>query len=462
MDPSATPADISPKDTPMNKSPDDQRRARTATVGAFVGNALEWYDFFVFGTATALVFGRVFFPEFGPSAGLLASFATFWVGFLTRPLGGALFGHFGDRYGRKNVLVVTLVLMGSATALMGVLPTYGQVGILAPILLVALRALQGLAVGGEWGGAILIATENAPEKRKTLAGAWVQQGSPVGSILATTVFMLVGLLPDDDFYAWGWRVPFLLSLILIIVGLVLRLKVQESDEFTRTRVTESRVKVPVIAVLRGAPLVVLLAIAASVMSIALAYFSNTFLLAWTTGSLGIERQTMLNVLLGASVVQFFAQLGAAVLAERFGRLAVMQTGLLISLLIAAPFFLAIDDANVLFIAVTLYVTMAGVCAYFAVLATFLAYAFPPEVRYSGMSLSYQLCSSLIGGSTPFVAQWILNTTNNNTWGVAAFYCTMLIVTIAGVYGLHVVSTRSQRVESPVAQCAGEPLEGSFR
>jgi MFS family permease len=214
---------------------DVELRRRRATRAAFIGTAIEWYDFFIFGTAAALVFGPVFFPDLAPGTGLLASFATLWVGFLARPLGAAICGHLGDRYGRKNVLVGTLVLMGSASTCIGLLPTYAQIGVAAPIILVVLRLLQGLAVGGEWGGAVVMATEHAETGSKNRAGAWVQQGNPVGAILASVAFLVVGSLPDASFVSWGWRIPFLVSFVLILIGLVIRLKVEESDEFEELR-----------------------------------------------------------------------------------------------------------------------------------------------------------------------------------------------------------------------------------
>lgn len=418
-------------------------RQRRATLGAFVGNAIEWYDFFIFGTAAALVFGRVFYPEVAPGAALLASFATFWVGFLARPLGGMVFGHFGDKLGRKNVLVITLLLMGIATTLIGFLPGFDQIGVMAPILLVALRALQGIAVGGEWGGAVLMATENATEKKKGLAGAWVQQGSPVGSILATVMFLIVGGLPEDDFLSWGWRVPFLVSAVLVIVGLVIRAKVEESADFEAAKATNTVVKAPILEVFRSVPGIMVLGLISSVMAIALAYFTNTFLLSWTTGPLGIPRQTMLNILLGTAIVQFFAQLVAALLAERIGAMKVMVGGLAVMLIAVIPFFLAINSADPTAIAVLLFVTMFGGASYFALLASALAGAFPANIRYSGVSLSYQLCSTLIGGSTPLVAQLILNNSNGSPWGVAAYFAAMIVLTMIGVLGLFRTVARRQ-------------------
>jgi MFS family permease len=413
------------------------RRERRAAFGAFIGNAIEWYDFFIFGTAAALVFNRVFFPAIDPGTALLASFGTLWVGFLARPVGAVVFGHLGDKFGRKSVLVTTLVLMGVSTTLIGLLPTYDQIGVLAPVGLVILRALQGIAVGGEWGGAVLMATENARTTAKSTAGAWVQQGSPTGSILATGAFLAVGLLPDEQFYTWGWRLPFLVSIVLVVVGLVIRLKVEESIEFVESKKSQRTVDWPVLEVVRIAPKTIALGFLASATAISMAYFLNTFLLSWTTTTLGIERQTMLNVLLAAAVVQFFAQPTAAYLATKIGAHRVMVAGLTLTLVAVVPFFLAIGSANVLYIAITLFVSMVGACSYFAMLASTLAASFPAHVRYSGVSIAYQLCSSLIGGSTPLLAQWILNSSGDgrSTLGVGLFYSTILLATMLGVWGL---------------------------
>ena len=422
-------------------------------VGAFVGTAVEWYDFYIFGTAAALVFSKVFYPGASPGAALMASFATFWVGFLARPIGGAIFGHFGDKLGRKNILVITLVMMGTATTLIGLLPGYAQIGVLAPVLLIVLRALQGIAVGGEWGGAVLMATENASAKKKGLAGAWVQQGSPAGSIMATLMFMLVGLLPDEQFMSWGWRLPFLVSAVLVLVGLVIRLKVEESQDFLAAKEAKTVVQAPIAEVFRKAPTLVFLGIAASIMGISLAYFTNTFLLSWTTGSLGIERQTMLNILLGMAVLQFIWQPIAALIAERVGSTRVMVWGLVLATVMVVPFFLAVGSANPGAIAITLYVTCLGGTAYYALLANALAEAFPANIRYTGVSLAYQLCSSLIGGATPLVAQWILNSSNGSPWGVATFYAAMLLATIAGVSGLSRAARRTAAAATEVGQAA---------
>ncbi|UOQ56815.1 MHS family MFS transporter [Leucobacter allii] len=409
------------------------------TLGAFVGTAIEWYDFFIFGTAAALVFSRVFYPDIAPGAGLLASFATFWVGFLARPLGGIVFGHFGDKFGRKNVLVVTLLLMGIATTLIGALPSYAQIGIAAPILLVLLRALQGFAVGGEWGGAVLLATEGADAQKKGLAGTWVQQGSPAGAILAAVIFLIVGNLPDAQFFSWGWRIPFLLSAVLVIVALLIRMRVQESEEFVATKATRQVVKVPLIRVFATAPRALVFGILASILGISVAYFTNTFLLAWTTGTLEMDRQTIQLILLVGSIFQFIWQPIAALIAERVGAPAVMIASLALTLLLVVPFFLAIMSQNYVFLAVMAVLNTCAGAGYYGLLANALAEAFDVNVRYTGVSAAYQICATIIGGSTPLIAQSLL--TGVGPWAVAIYYAALVLLTVLGVLGLRRVSLR---------------------
>ncbi|WP_169252870.1 MFS transporter [Brevibacterium sp. 'Marine'] len=412
------------------------QRQKRSILGAFVGTAIEWYDFFSFGTAAALVFGTVFYPDLAQGSGLLASFATFWVGFLARPIGGLIFSHFGDRFGRKNTLIVTLLMMGIATTCIGLLPTYGQIGLAAPILLIVLRAIQGLAVGGEWGGAVVLATENSESSKRGFAGAWVQQGSPAGSILSTVAFMLVGLLPDDQFMSWGWRVPFLFSAILVIVALLIRSRVEESQEFTEVKAQGQTPKVPVLETFNVAGLLVFFGVLASIVGIASAYFNNTFMLSWTTGILGMDRTVILNLILLAAIVQFVWQPVAAKLSEKFGIRSILIWGLVLTLIVTPPFFLAIQSKNELFLAVTIVVNTIGATAYYAMLATALSEAFPARVRYTGVSLAYQLCATIFGGTTPIIAQWLLNTTGNSPWSVMTFYIVQVMLSIIGVVGLY--------------------------
>lgn len=409
--------------------------SRRSTIAAFVGTAIEWYDFYIFGTAAALVFGTVFYPELAPGAGLIASFATFWVGFLARPVGGLIFSHFGDRFGRKNTLVATLLLMGAGTMCIGLLPGYHTIGIAAPILLIVLRAVQGIAVGGEWGGAVVLATESASAGRRGMAGTWVQQGSPAGAVLATLAFMIVGMLPDEAFMSWGWRLPFLASAVLVLVALFIRLGVEESKDFEEVAARNETPSVPVVEALRTSPGIIVAGVLASITGIAFAYFTNTFLLAWTTGPLQMNRSVILNVLLIIAIVQFIWQPIAALIAERIGARTVMVGGLFLSVIIAPALFYAIQSGSALLLGLVLSANVLGATGYYALLANALSEAFPARIRYTGVSVSYQLCATLFGGSTPVIAQWLLNATDGNAWIVMCLYLLLLALTIIGTLAL---------------------------
>lgn len=400
--------------------------------GSFIGTAIEWYDFYLFATASALVFSHVFYPNAAPGAGLLASFATFWVAFACRPIGGIIFGNIGDRIGRKRTLVVTLVMMGTATALIGLLPGYTTIGVAGPIALVVLRGIQGLAVGGEWGGAAVLATESATSRKKAFAGSWVQQGSPAGSMLATLLFLLFGLMPDEAFMSYGWRIPFLLSAVLVVVGLVIRLKVDESAEFQEMQSKSGSAKLPVWEAIRNVPVPILLGILASILGISSQYFQNTFLVAWTTSQLGISRQTILMFVFFGALVQFIWQPLAALMTERAGFAPIIIGCLVFNLVLVAPYFHSIVSGNLVYLAVMLFFVTLGGTGYYSLLTFLLTSAFPVEYRYSAISLSYQLCATIFGGTTPFFAQLILNSTN--AAGVGIYYAGLIALTLVGVVG----------------------------
>jgi MFS family permease len=404
-----------------------------ARLAAFLGTTVEWYDFFIYGTAAAIAFGPVFFPEQTAGTALLLSFATFWAGFLARPIGGVVFGHFGDKIGRKKTLVATLLIMGIATFCLGALPSAATIGVWAPILLVVFRALQGFAVGGEWGGAVLLASEAGPKSKAVRGGMWVQQGSPAGNILATGVFALVALLPDEQFIAWGWRVPFLFSAVLVIIGLVIRAQLEESKEFTDTQEIRAQVKIPIAELFRHHWKAVVASVFASAIGIGMAYFIGSFMLAYATSTLGVERSAMLNVLLLVAIIQFLWQPLATRIAERIGTATFMTWTLVAQAVLVIPMFLLVNTGGFLAIVLGLGLSMIAGSGYYAVLAGFLAQAFPVEVRYTGVSFAYQASSTLIGGTTPLLAQAFLNAAG---WGgVAGFNIALVVVTILGVLGL---------------------------
>ncbi len=431
----------------------DPRRGRSARLAAFVGTTIEWYDFFIYGIAAALAFGPVFFPDVDASTAILASFATFWAGFLARPIGGIVFGHLGDKLGRKNTLVATLLIMGTATFCIGILPGAATIGIAAPILLTLLRALQGFAVGGEWGGAVVLASEAGHKSKAVRGGMFVQQGSPAGNILATGVFALVALLPSEAFIAWGWRIPFLVSAVLVIFGLIIRLRLEESPEFLETKAARKVAKVPLAELLRHNWRAVIAAVFASAFGIGVAYFIGSFMLAYATTTLGVPRPVMLNILLGVAVVQFIWQPIATRIAERVGTTRFMAGTLVVSALLVVPMFLLVNTGQAPLILLGLSLSIVAGSGYYAVLAGFLAQAFPVEVRYTGVSLSYQLCSTLIGGTTPLLAQLFLNLGGGHWGGVAAFNIGLIAITIAGVLvlaaltGFSLARERADRAEA---------------
>ncbi|MGW9637990.1 MFS transporter [Streptomyces albidoflavus] len=400
----------------------DQARSKTARragIGAFIGSTIEWFDFYIYGTAAALVFDKVFFPELEGALGTLVAFATFWVGFLARPLGGIIFGHFGDKLGRKTTLVITLLLMGISTTAIGLLPSYESIGIAAPILLVCIRMIQGIGLGGEWGGSVLIASEHAPKGKSILYGAFAQQGSPVGNTLSTLSFLAISQLPDDAFVAWGWRVPFLASALLVVVGLFVRLKVTESPAMARVIEKRETAKVPLSEVLRSHPMLIILGIGACTIGLSATYFKSTFALSWATTELSFDRSSFLTIILVANITQIIAQPFGAVLATRMRSWSRAVTFMLVPELVLMPLmFLLIGTESYGLAMLGVAVATIPHCLYYAALAGMLASRFPAHLRYTGISLCYQLCGTLLGGTTPIIGQFLLNQTGSITAVIA--------------------------------------------
>jgi MFS family permease len=324
--------------SPLDREAADPPPASIGKVAlaSFVGTTVEWYDFLLYGTAAALVFNRLFFPAFDPALGTLAALATFAAGFVARPLGGALFGHFGDTRGRESMLVLTLLLMGTATFLVGLLPTYDRVGALAPTLLVALRLCQGIGLGGEWAAAVLLAVEHAPPSKRGFFGSWPQMGAPAGLLLANVLFLAVSSLPEPQLFSWGWRVPFLLSLVLVIVGLLVRRTVAESPAFARLKAARAQAKRPLLEVLRRHPRPVLLAMGARCAEIGLVTIFSTFILSYATQTLGMPRPSVLMALLIGTAVVLVVIPASGALSDRLGRRKVYLGGALAATLLVLP------------------------------------------------------------------------------------------------------------------------------
>ncbi|MGP3770324.1 MFS transporter [Streptomyces sp. SDT5-1] len=397
----------------------ETRAANRAGFGAFVGSTIEWFDFYIYGTAAALAFDKVFFPELDGAIGTLVAFATFWVGFLARPLGGIVFGHFGDRLGRKKTLVITLLMMGLSTTAIGLLPGYSSIGVAAPVLLVCIRMIQGIGLGGEWGGSVLIASESAPKGKSVLYGAFAQQGSPVGNTLATLSFLAISRLPDDAFVSWGWRIPFLASAVLVLVGLLVRLKVAESPAMAKLIEKKEVAKLPLTEVLRSHPGLIALGIGACTIGLSATYFKSTFALSWATTSLDFDRSSFLTIILVANITQVLVQPFGAVLATKMKSWARAVTVMLVPELVLLPVMFVLIGTNNYGLAM-LGVAVATIphCLYYAALAGMLASRFPAHLRYTGISLCYQLCGTLLGGTTPIVGQFLLNKTGSITAVIA--------------------------------------------
>ncbi len=418
---------------------DDQPAAAGATgslarvvAASFIGTTIEWYDFFLYGTAAALVFNRLFFPGLDPLVGTMASFGTYAVGFFARPVGSVVFGHFGDRVGRKSMLVTTLTLMGLSTFLIGVLPTYDQIGVAAPALLVVLRFVQGFGVGGEWGGAVLMVVEHGHRGRRGLHASWVQAGVPAGSLLANAVFNLFSLLPEEAFLSWGWRVPFLLGIGLLGVGLFIRLQVHESPLFAELRGRKQQTAVPFLAVLRRYPRNVLLAIGSRMAENGSFYVFTVFVLTYTTVNLGLPRTTMLNCLLAATAWQFVAIPTFGTLSDAVGRRPVYLGGAAALALFAFPFFRMVDTKDATWIGVAIAIALTAQSAMYAPQAAFFSELFGTDVRYTGASIGYQLASPLAGGLAPLVCVSLLEWAGGRTGGVAAYLIALCAISILAV------------------------------
>jgi MHS family shikimate/dehydroshikimate transporter-like MFS transporter len=404
-------------------------------MASLIGTSIEWYDFFLYGTAAALVLGPLFFsPKLSPLAAQLSAFATFWVGFAARPVGGIVFGHFGDRLGRKTMLILTLLIMGIATFLVGVLPTYQGIGLIAPVLLVILRFAQGFAVGGEWGGAVLIATEHSPAARRGFFGSWPQMGVPIGLLLSSLIFSIVASsFSKAAFLAIGWRIPFLLSIVLVAVGLFIRLRITETPDFERVRETGTIARLPVIDVLRTNFKSVVLAAGAFFLTNGTFYIYVTFIVSYGEKVLKVPSSTMLTGVLIGAVAMGVTILVAGALSDRLGRLPVYLAGAAFVGVMAFPVFWLIDTKSPAFIALALALGIGGIGIMYGPQAAFFSELFGANVRYSGASLGYQITAIFAGGLAPFIATALLALFNNASWPIALYIVGMAVITLVCTY-----------------------------
>jgi metabolite-proton symporter len=416
--------------SPAERGAEPPTGVRRVVIASLVGTSLEWYDFFIYGTAAALVFNKLFFPSFDPLVGTLLAFTTYAVGFIARPVGGLVFGHYGDRFGRKNVLVATLILMGLATFAIGLLPTYDSIGVWAPLLLVGLRFLQGLGLGGEWGGAVLMTLESGSADKRGLNASWPQVGVPIGLLLANGVLSLMGAVTGDEaFLSWGWRVPFLLSGVLVLVGLWIRLSLAESPAFAKVAEQEAeQPKAPIIEVLRRYPRQVLLAIGARVGVDVVFYVYVLFIATYVVTYLKLPSSYALNAVLIAAAVQtvFIPVCGA--LSDRFGRRPLLVVGAIGAMIWTFVFFALLDTGNFGLIVLAAVVALLLHAAMYGPQASFIAEMFPTAVRYTGASMGYQLAGILGGALAPIIATALLSRFQSSVY-VSVYVAVVLAVAV---------------------------------
>ena len=399
-----------------------------------IGATIEWYDFFIYGTAAGLVFNEIFFPEFDPLVGTLAAYATFAVGFVARPVGGIIFGHYGDRVGRKAMLILTLLIMGVATFLIGLLPTYDSIGIWAPILLLTLRIVQGLGLGGEYGGAVLMAIEHAPGGRRGWYGSWPQMGVPAGLLLGTLAFAALAQLPDEQFLGWGWRVAFLASAVLVAIGLYIRVKILETPAFAQVRASQAVAKIPFVELMRTQPREVILGMGIRYAEGVAFNVYGVFMIAYMTTQLELPRTTALLAVSTAAAVSLVTIPLYGGLSDRLGRRSVYSFGALTFGLFAIPSFILLNTRDELWIWVAMIVAFGLFYpAMYGPIAAFWSEMFETRVRYSGVSFVYQFSGIFSSGLTPLIATALLGAAGGEPWLVGGYMMFVAAVSLLSAY-----------------------------
>ncbi|USK32062.1 MHS family MFS transporter [Bacillus sp. F19] len=417
----------------MAQNKGDKKIATKALIASLIGSSIEWYDYFLYGTIAALIFSKLYFPSGDPVVGLMLAYTSFALPFFIRPLGGVIFSHIGDKIGRKKTLVMTLSLMGGATVLIGFLPTYEAIGIWAPILLITLRLIQGLGIGGEWGGALLLATEYAPPKKRGFFGSIPQMGVTIGLLLGTLSISLMTLLPNAQFEAWGWRVPFILSALLVFIGLWIRNGIDETPAFQEAKESGNISKVPLIDTFKYHWKEVLVAVGAKVVETAPFYIFGTFIISYATGTLGFERSSTLNAVTIATLITTIMIPFMGKLSDKVGRKPLYIGGTVAMILFAFPYFYLLSLDSVLWLTVATIIGLGIIWAPItAVLGTMFSEIFSTSVRYTGVTVGYQLGAAIAGGTAPLIATALLNAYDNSFVPVALYIIAASIISLIAV------------------------------
>ncbi|HVX75882.1 MAG TPA: MFS transporter [Bradyrhizobium sp.] len=407
----------------------DKAAMRRILWSSIVGTAVEWYDFLIYGTATALVFNKIFFAAGDPAMATIAAFGTYAVGFLARPLGAAVFGHFGDRVGRKAMLAITIMVMGFGTFVIGLLPTYAQIGVAAPLLLIAVRFLQGIGLGGEWGGAVLMVVENCPTHKRGFLGSSVQLGYPIGNLAAIGMFALISRLPESEFIAWGWRIPFLISIFLVGIGLWIRLSMEETAAFQQIKAKNEVVKTPIVDIFRYHRRSFFIAVGLKISEIAYASIAGVFIISYATSKLGIPRNVILNGVFASSFVGLFSIPLFGWLSDRVGRKNMFYASCLFSALFAFPLFSLLATRDPIIIILTIIAAISfGQLVMFGVGAPWYSELFSAKLRYSGASLGFQVGAAISGGLSPLIAVSLMTWAGGATWPVSVFLMVCAVIT----------------------------------
>lgn len=421
-------------------NPSVSKRVLTASL---VGSAIEWFDFFLYGTVAALVFNQLYFPTGDESLSTMLAFASFALSFFVRPFGGIVFSHIGDKIGRKKTLVATLALMGGATVLMGLLPTYQAIGIAAPILMVMLRIIQGLGIGGEWGGSMLLAVEYAPPEKRGFFGSVPQMGIPIGLLLATLALTVMTMLPEEDFVAWGWRVPFIASAFLVIFGLWIRKGIDETPDFKKNKEEGTVVKVPLFETFKTHKKEVLIAVGAKFSETAPFYIMSTFVVYYATTQLSLSTTQVLNAVTIAMAVTIFLIPFMGALSDKIGRKRVYIGSTVLMMLYAFPYFWILEQNTFLSVVVATVIGLGIVWAPItAVLGTMFSEIFKSNVRYTGVTLGYQIGAALAGGTAPLIATYLLTQFDQSYRSIAIY---MILTGVVSLIAISFVSTSSNRM-----------------